>query len=304
MVETTAAAAETAERAPDRVALAAFVGAVVVGGSNFVGIRFSNRELDPLWGASVRFALAALVCAVLVAVLRLPLPRGRALRLVALYGLIGFGAAYGCMYWALTEVPAGIAAVVFAVGPLLTLLLAVAHGMERLAVRPLAGAVVALAGSVVMFFQPDSSSFGLVALALLLLAALGAAEATVTSKRAGLVHPLAMNAVAMPLGAVALFAGSLAAGERMALPRHGETQLALAYLVLATVALFVFVLVVVQRWSASRTAYIFVLMPVTAIVGGALLAGEPITLTTVIGGAIVLAGVYIGALSRREVAAR
>jgi len=292
------AADAAAERAPDRLALAAFIGAVVVGGSNYVGVRFSNRELDPLWGAGVRFAAAAAICWLLVAALRLRLPRGRALRLVALYGVVGFGAAYGCMYWALTEIPAGIAAVVFAVGPLLTLLLAVAHGMERLGVRPLAGAVVALAGSVVMFFQPDSSSFGLVALALVLLAALGASEATVISKQAGLVHPLAMNAVAMPLGAVALLGASFVAGETMALPRDGETQLALAYLVAATVALFVFVLVVVQRWSASRTAYIFVLMPVTAIIGGALLAGEPITLTTVIGGAIVLAGVYLGALSR------
>ena len=28
---------------------------VVVGGSNFVAVRFSNRELDPLWGAGLRF---------------------------------------------------------------------------------------------------------------------------------------------------------------------------------------------------------------------------------------------------------
>ena len=52
--------------------------------------------------------------------------------LLVVYGLLGFAGAYGCLYWALQEVPAGIGAVVLAVGPLLTLLLAVAHGMERL----------------------------------------------------------------------------------------------------------------------------------------------------------------------------
>jgi drug/metabolite transporter (DMT)-like permease len=36
-------------------------------------------------------------------------------------------------------------------------------------------------------------------------------------------------------------------------------------------------------------------MPVVAIVVGALVADEPITLTTVLGGAIVCAGVYVGA---------
>ena len=71
-----------AEGAPDRLALSAFTGAVVIGGSNFVAIRFSNRELDPLWGAGLRFVLAAAVFGVLFAALRLRLPRGRDLALV------------------------------------------------------------------------------------------------------------------------------------------------------------------------------------------------------------------------------
>ena len=50
----------------DRLALGAFSGAVVVGGSNFVAVRYSNRELDPLWGAGLRFGLAAVVFGVLV----------------------------------------------------------------------------------------------------------------------------------------------------------------------------------------------------------------------------------------------
>ena len=67
----------------DRTALGAFAGAVFVGGTNFVAIRFSNRELDPIWGAALRFALAAAVFAILCAALRLALPRGRPLALAA-----------------------------------------------------------------------------------------------------------------------------------------------------------------------------------------------------------------------------
>jgi len=297
------AAASEAERAPDRLALGAFVGSVAIGGSNFVAVRFSNRELDPLWGAGLRFGLAAVVFGVLCAALRLPLPRGGALAMVLIYGLLGFAVAYGCLYWALQEVPAGIGAVVMAVGPLLTLLLAVAHGLERFSGRALAGALVALVGSVVIFFQPSEVAFGWGSLVLLAIAALSASEAVVISKRAGRQHPVAMNFVAMSAGAAALLVGSVAAGERLALPAEGETQLALLYLVFATVALFLCVLVVVQRWSASSTAYVFVLMPVVAVALGALVAGEPITLTTVLGGAVVGAGVYIGALASRGRAA-
>lgn len=287
-----------AEREPDRLALGAFIGAVVVGGSNFVGVRFSNRELDPLWGAGLRFGLAAVVFGVLCAALRLSLPRGCGLGLVVLYGLLGFAVTYGCLYWALQDVPAGIGAVVMAVGPLLVLLLAVAHGMERFGLRALAGAVVALVGSVVIFFQPSELAFGWVSLVVLLVGALAASESVVISKRAGRLHPVAMNFVAMTAGAAALLVAAAVAGERLALPAEGETQLALVYLVFATVALFLCVLVVVQRWTASSTAYVFVLMPIVAVVLGSLIADEAITLTTVFGGAIVGAGVYLGALAR------
>ena len=65
---------------------AAFAAIAVLVGGNAVGIRFSNRELDPLWGAGLRFALAAIVLGAAMAVLRLELPRGRALTGALLFG--------------------------------------------------------------------------------------------------------------------------------------------------------------------------------------------------------------------------
>jgi drug/metabolite transporter (DMT)-like permease len=298
MSGTTEAVAVRSGQGLDRAALGAFSGAVVIGGSNFVAIRFSNRELDPLWGAGLRFALAAGVFGLLCAGLRLSLPRGRALALVGIYGLLAFGGAYGCMYWAMQEVPAGIAAVVLAVGPLLTLLLAVGHGMERLSARPLVGALVAITGTALIFFQPSSIDFGWVSFGLLGVAALCASESVVVSKLAGRQHPVAMNFVAMSIGALVLLIVAAAAGERLVLPDEGETQLALVYLVAATVGLFLLVLAVVQRWTASATSYVFVLMPVVAIALGALIADEEITATTVAGGAIVCVGVFVGAVRR------
>jgi drug/metabolite transporter (DMT)-like permease len=287
------------ERPPDRLALSAFVGAVVIGGSNFVAVRFSNRELDPLWGAFLRFALAAAVFAALVALLRLPLPRGRALGPAALYGLLGFAGTYGCLYWALQDVPAGIGAVVMAIGPLLTLLLAVAHGLERLTVRALAGAIVALGGTTLIFFQSGTGEYRWESYALLIAAVLCASEAVIVSKRIGPQHPVVTNAVCMTAGAAVLLVAAAVAGESFALPAEGETQLAVLYLVAATVGLFLLVLYVVQRWTASATAYVFVLMPIVALAVGALIADEEITATTILGGAVVCAGVYLGALSRR-----
>jgi drug/metabolite transporter (DMT)-like permease len=292
-------AAATAEEAPERLAIGAFAAAVAIGGSNFVAVRFSNRELDPLWGAGLRFALSAIVFGALVAVLRLPIPRGRVLALVLIYGLLGFAVAYGCLYWALQEVPAGIGAVVMAVGPLLTLLLAAAHRTEGLSTRGIAGAAIALGGTMLIFLDGGSLDFGWFSIVLLLVAVLCASEAVIVSKWIGRNHPVATNFVAMTAGSAALLLVSAAAGESFVLPTDGETQFALVYLVAATVGLFVLILFIVQRWTASATAYVFVLMPVVAVALGALLADEAITVMTVVGGTVVCAGVYVGALARQ-----
>jgi len=286
----------------DRLTLGAFGVSVLIGGSNFVAVRLSNRELDPLWGAGARFALAAVIFGVILVVLRLEIPRGRDVNGLVTYGLLAFGAAYGLLYWGMQEVPAGVAAVVMASGPLLTLLLATAHGMETVHVRALGGAVVALGGSALMFFQPGESQFGWLSLAAVCLAAVCAAESVVVAKRSASTHPVVMNFVGMGVGSCALLAVSAARGEQWALPQESPTIFAFVYMVAASVVMFVLVLMVVRRWTASASAYIFVLMPLVAVGLGAVLADESITRGTVLGGVVVLVGVYVGALSRNRTA--
>jgi hypothetical protein len=78
----------------DGTAVAAFSVGTVLAGGNAVGVRVSNRELDPLWGAGLRFLLAACLLGAVIAVMRLTLPRGRALLGVLLYGTLIFGGAF------------------------------------------------------------------------------------------------------------------------------------------------------------------------------------------------------------------
>ena len=52
----------------------AFVTYAVLADGNAVGVRFSNRELAPLWGAGLRFALAAALLLVVMVLLKLAFP--------------------------------------------------------------------------------------------------------------------------------------------------------------------------------------------------------------------------------------
>ena len=124
----------------DATTLLLFAGCVVLASGNFIAVRYSNLELEPMWGAGLRFALAAALFGLLAVVARAKAPLGHDRTLTLLYGLVNFGVFYALMYWSLLHVTAGTATVVIASVPLLTLLLAAAQGLERLRGRAFIGA--------------------------------------------------------------------------------------------------------------------------------------------------------------------
>ena len=179
----------------ERVALACFVAGALLAGGNGVSIRFSNRELPPLWGAGLRFSLAAGLLLVVMAVLRLPFPRGRALTGALLYGALNFGAAFALAYYALVRLHAGLGQTLLALVPLATLLLAVAQGQERLRAAAVIGTLLALAGVAVISQGPLRASVPLGSLLAAVASALCIAQAAVLVRRFPAVHPVTMNAV-------------------------------------------------------------------------------------------------------------
>jgi drug/metabolite transporter (DMT)-like permease len=283
---------------PGGLATATFAAAVTLGGANFLAVRFSNRELDPFWGAGLRFSLAAVIFVVVCLSLRLVWPRGRQLALIVVNGVLSFAAFYALMYWALIWVTAGVATVVLALVPLLTMLLAAVQRLERLRSRALIGSLLALAGIVWMVIAPGEVELPLPALLAMLAAALCAGQGVIVIKKVSGNHPAMVNAISIGTGATLLLGMSAVAGETWAIPNQPEVVWSLAYLVtLGSVGLFVLLLLVVRRWTASATSYMFVLFPVVTMILDAVLAGEPITVVGIVGATLVMSGVWFGALS-------
>ena len=277
--------------------MASFIAVVILGGSNFVAVRFSNQELEPFWGAGLRFALAALAFIAYVVARRLPWPRGRLLWLTAGYGVVTFTLSYALMYRALVEVTAGIAAVVLAMVPLITPFLAAAHRIERVSGRAIIGAIIALAGVIWMTVGPDGLLLPMGGLAAILIAALSVSEGVVLSKTVADNHPAMTNAVSMAAGSILMLVISALAGETWAIPQQTAARLAVAYLVVfGSILLFVLTLLVVRRWTATSMAYAFVLFPVVAILLEAALGEVPLTTRNVVGAAVVMVGVWFGVL--------
>jgi drug/metabolite transporter (DMT)-like permease len=282
-----------------RITLASFFVSVLLGGGNGIAIRFSNRELPPLWGATLRFCLTAALFIVVMVLLRLSLPRGRALLGAILYGTLNFGVSSAFAYYALVRLHAGLGQTLVAVIPLMTLLLAAFYGQERLRLSAMIGTALALLGIGVV----SGASFGEPVPLLSVVAALGAAlafsQSIIIVRGFPPVHPVTMNAVGATAGGAFLLTGTLLSRESLLLPQHLTTWLALAYVVpFGTVLVFGLYLVVLRYWTASRAAYAFVLIPIVTIVLSAWLDHERIGVSLLFGALLVIAGVYVGALRR------
>ncbi|MDP9321906.1 MAG: EamA family transporter [Chloroflexota bacterium] len=277
----------------DRTTLVAFAVAVLVGGLNFVAVRFSNRELPPFEGAALRFAAASLLFLAYARARGIALPRGRSLTGAVLFGLLGFSGAYAFLYWGLVSAPAGMGSVALALVPVATPLLAAAHGLERLRARSLIGGALAAVGIAVVLSDQLAATLPLASVAALLLAAVAAAESGVVIKYFPRSHPAATNGVAMGIGAAALVLISRIAGEAWVVPAQPATLIAYGYIVASTIVLFALILYILGRWSASAASLQFPIQPLVTVVAASILAGEGITLAFVGGGVIVAAGVVI-----------
>lgn len=293
------AAVASAVVQPDRLTLLAFAGVVVFGAINAIAVKVTVGELAPFWSAGFRFVLAGLLLVGLVAATRRAVPRGRSLAGAVLYGAVAFSGSFAFIYPALREVPAGTVTVFLALVPLLTFGLTILQGQERFHIQGLLGALIAVGGVAVVVADQLGAAVPVIPMLMIFAGILFIAESPVILKWVPRSDPFATNAVAMLTGAVILLTISAIAGEAWALPAEPATWAALGYLVVfGSIALFGLYLFALHRWTASAVSYATLLMPLVTVPLAAVLIGEQVSPLFLVGGAVALAGVYVGAFLR------
>jgi O-acetylserine/cysteine efflux transporter len=280
----------------DSKTYAAFFLAMIIGGANFIAVSLSNRELPPLFGATLRFALATVLFFLIARAWRIPLARGRDAVGAVFYGLLGVGVSYALLYYALVGLEAGTAAVIIAAVPLFTLAIAVLFGQERLSINRVAGGILAIIGIVIL--RGFGGDFVPTYFFAAVLGTIAIAASSVVAKAYPNVHPINMNAIGTAAGTILLAISSIVFGEQWTLPRESSTLISITWLVVAgSVGLFQLFLFVIKRWTASATVYAATGMPVIAAALGIFMLGQPVTMQVLAGGVLVIAAVYVGAIA-------
>ena len=279
--------------------LALYIFLCIVWGSTWLFIKVGYGGLGAFNVAALRFFLAGALFVPLVPLFRARWPRTREEWLLVWWvGLAMFAADYGLIYWSEQFIDSGLTAIVFATMPLMTIFMAHAYlgSDERITMRKLGGTVGAFLGVIVLFWDRvrlDASHTG--PMAAVVAAAACAAAASVASKQHGAaLHPAALNAPSMLVGAFMLLAVSFAVGDGFALPHDAATWGAVAYLaVVGSVLAFLAYFTLLKSWSVTSLSFITVFTPVVALLLGFIFLDERPTIMTAIGAVLILSGVAL-----------
>lgn len=281
--------------------LAAFVSCALIWGSTFLAIRIGNDTLPPMWACAIRFLLAAIILNGLVFLRGQRWPKGPAMTAAFLFGLLEFGISMPLLYWGELVVPSGLAAVFFAVCPIVSMLLARAFKMETLSAVRLGAGVLAFGGVAIVFWgelMRGGSTMGMLAI---FLAAVSAASAGIFLQRGPKQDAIATNAVGVVIGFVCVLLISLIKGEPRPIPSGFKEVFPVIYLaVLGSVVAFGLFAWLITRWRATTAAFIGVIVPVIAVILGAIARNEALAPGSLVGAFVVVVGVTIALRSETK----
>src|SRR3954466_9519462 len=281
-------------------AAAAFVALCLIWSSTWLALKLGLRDLPPVSFVAIRFLIAVAVL-LAISIGRVPLiPRGRGdFKLLAWTGVLMFCVNYALLFWAELYVSSGLSAVLQATIPIFGMV--VAHFVipnEPLRGARIAGALVALAGVAVICsrlldFGGLLAFWGGVAI---VFGAAGAAFSNVLLKaRAIRLAPAMIAAWQMIFGLVPLIASGLwLEGNPMHFHWTARATFCLFYLAIPGSALaFLLLYWLMPRMSVTNLQTISFITPPGAVLFGWLLGGESFSLWSLMGGALVLIGVWL-----------
>jgi drug/metabolite transporter (DMT)-like permease len=282
-----------------------------VWGASFLLIKIGVAELLPGTLVAIRLIVAALILLGVLYARGLRLPaRPRVWGDFLFTGVVGLVLPYLLITWGEQRIASGMAAILNATTPLFSVLLAYVwtqeerlNGMKLLGVAVgFVGVVVAVGVEKLSLTDADTMSHLAVLLASLCYGITG-----IYSRRAfrGM-SPLVPATGQMLAGALVITPLALAWGGIPSVPSPLAIGAVLALALFGTALAYILLYWILEHLGTTRTVMVTYLLPPFALVYGALFLREPITLRTLLGLGLVVAGILLanGMLGRAAFARR
>ena len=274
-------------------------------GGTFIAGRILTQSLPLMTAAFSRFFIASILLIIVAVKMEGKLPRlnREQILLTAVLGFTGVFLYNICFFGALARIPAGRTSLFVSLTPIVTAILAGIILSERLGLRRWMGIAVALLGAIVVITRGDliggitdiSQSLGLGELMMLGAVFSWAAYTLISRKVLGTLSPIVATTYGTLWGFLFLSIGAIGEFKEINWMHLDWRVWSSAFYLGAfgTVLAFIWYYQGIQAVGPSRTAIFTNLVPAFGVLFSALLLGEPILISMVVGGLIAVVGVSL-----------
>lgn len=267
-------------------------------GLSFLFIEIALRGMGPMWIVVARTGVGALVLVTATRLRGHPLPDSvRLWRRLLLLGIVTNAVPWSAVAWAQQSLPSGLVALLMAAVPSSTLIVSVLVGLERFTLVRVLGLALALSG-VGLTVAADLGDPGrLLAIGVILLATMMYASGAVyASQRVS----GASSALTIATGQV-VSAFVVTVPVALLLDPVPDPAAMTPTIVAAVVALgglgtgiaFLIFYTLIERVGATNTTLVTYLIPLVAVIAGALVLAERLALPAMLGGVLIVLGVWL-----------
>jgi len=282
--------------------LLAFAIIYFVWGSTFLAIRVGVAQVPPLLLASMRFLAAGIALCGWMLARGERWPSLRQWKSASLLALMIFVFDYGVLFWAEQRVASGIAAVMMATIPVFMALSEIVFlRTQKLTVRLALALLIGICGVAVLMSHSlnlGAAAIDTVGALALIFASASWSVASILTRKLALPESKVMSSGAQMLaGGVMLAFASAAMGEFGKFHPQSVSLaawFALIYLIVfGSIIGFTAYVWLIHHQSPTKVGTYAYVNPVVAVVIGYFLAGEPLTLRTILGTLFILVSVVV-----------
>ena len=273
---------------------AAFLGVVLIWSTTPLAIQWSSEGWGYLFGISGRMMLGALVCAVLLQILKPGLPWHREARNTYFAAGIAIYGAMISVYWGAQFVPSGLIAVLYGLNPLLTgVVAALLLGEKSFTPGKLLGMAMGFAGLLSIFsadIMLDENAWKGV-LAILFSVTLHSVSGVWVKRIGGGLPGLTVTSGGLFVVAPLFFLTWLIFDGHLPTQMTAQAGWSMLYLGVFGSALgFTLYFYLLRKMEANRVSLITLLTPVLALMLGTGLNGETVSMEVLFGSSLIIFG--------------
>ena len=269
---------------------------VLLWSTGFVGAKYGLPYADPFIFLAIRVLIASMILFAIASMMKTPISIGsRAISKSVVIGFFLHACYLGGVFFSISEgLPAGVAAVVTSLQPVLVSILAVRVLGEKLRVKQVVGLLLGLTGVFLVLgpsFKADIPMLGIVAI---VVALIGSTTATLLQKKIGSGIPLVAGTAYQYLGSGAVLLFIAVATGGTSIQWSGKFVLAFIWLIaVLSVGAILLLLWLLNTGSAASVSSLFYLVPPATAVEAFFLFGEKVNTQGFLGIGVTALGVWL-----------